>query len=210
MKLYAGNAGSNVSKYFLDEFNVGLCLSFPLKRKPFREYFGDNGAFSAWRNNTQPDWQKVFAHFQWLQNQKKGDFFVIPDKVTDAKATFALAHKYWHHVPKPRYLAIQDGMEGIDGQIRLMAPNIQGLFIGGTKPWKMAFLPKWVELARFLGLKIHVGRIGTTADLITCHKAGVNSVDSTSWGRNEITMNNGIGGSWNHVVRYWDWVRHGP
>lgn len=77
----------------------------------------------------------------------------------------------------PWYIAVQDDITPD------MVPDmgISGIFVGGTKPWKLATMSAWVEYAHSHGLGIHVGRMGSLEDILAAHHAGVDSIDSTTW-----------------------------
>ena len=58
-------------------------------------------------------------------------------------------------------------------------------FVGGTPEWKWANLERYVEMAKEMGKKIHVGQVGTLERLRYCAELGVDSVDSASFVRNK-------------------------
>ena len=51
--------------------------------------------------------------------------------------------------------------------------------------WKWKTAAQWVKLAHEKGMKCHIGRCGTLDKLIYADEIGADSVDSTSFVRNE-------------------------
>jgi len=56
--------------------------------------------------------------------------------------------------------------------VREHVERFDGLFVGGTLPWKLETAAQWAELARAHGKRCHVGRVGNLRRL--------------SWARTEV------------------------
>lgn len=166
----------------MQKYNCGWLFTPNNYTKNFKENFIiDNGAFSAWKNKTQ--WDEL-SFYTFLRNfvSYKPDFTVVPDLVADGENSLKFSMKHVQKIPHPRYLAVQDGMHAND--VRIVIDNFDGIFVGGTVPWKMSTIPMWVDIAHLHGLKCHVGRIGTFEGYSLCNNWGVDSVDGTNPSRN--------------------------
>jgi len=73
------------------------------------------------------------------------------------------------------YLAVQDGMETLDVE----ASRFDGIFIGGTIPWKLRTAPHWVSVARRQGVPVHFARCGTARRVSYARALGCDSIDSS-------------------------------
>ena len=52
------------------------------------------------------------------------------------------------------------------------------LFVGGSKPWKLATMGEWSRAAHAHGRTCHVGRIGSALRYRAAEDDGVDSIDS--------------------------------
>lgn len=142
-------------------------------------YALDNGAFGAWKNNTQ--WDED-AFMTLLERARKSHFplwVVVPDVVADRLATI----ERWHDwVPKirgvlphtPLAFAVQDGMTKAD-----VPSKTDVVFVGGTTEWKWRNLRTWTENFRH----VHVARVNSERLLWMADAAGAVSCDGTGWMR---------------------------
>lgn len=107
------------------------------------------------------------------------DFIVAPDIVAGGGRSLALSVEWLPQLADvaPIFLAVQDGMTAAD--VRAAAPGFGGLFVGGTKPWKMLTAPTWVALAADLGVPCHVARVGTAKRVKWAQRVGASSIDSS-------------------------------
>lgn len=108
------------------------------------------------------------------------DFVVAPDVVCDAAATFEKSARWFDRcaaVGAPVYFVVQDGMAEADVEAEL-ARGYGGIFVGGSLDWKLATSARWVALAHRLGLKCHIGRVGTAERVEWAASIGADSIDS--------------------------------
>lgn len=196
MKIYSSQ---NQARYLdeLKKYQCGVMLIPSYKIKPssnkqLREFplALDNGAFTAYKKE-YPFQERMFLQYiEWcFSEQFKLDFIVAPDIVAGGmdSAYFSLEWITGKLKTAPNLaFVVQDGMTpktvidlGIGG-----IKNIKVLFVGGSKIWKIQSLPEWLNLSKSLGLKIHVGQIGSVENLKYCFELGVDSIDSQSFSRN--------------------------
>ena len=149
----------------------------------------DNGAFPAWKNGAAWDRHAFERALDWAAGQTlTPSWVVVPDVVTDPDATLA-SWEEW--APKLRgmgmrlALAVQDGME--PNTVRAHTdPEV--IFVGGSSAWKLSTLRVWAkEFPR-----VHVGRVNGLRGLMSCHNAGVESVDGTGYFRGSRNQLRGL------------------
>jgi len=182
MKIYLGFTGNKKVAEFMQKYDCGWLFSPTNYSKNFREQFClDNGCFSAYLN--KKTWDEV-AFYDYLRMfvPYKPDFTVVPDIVAGGMDSFEFSLSHAPAIPRPRYLAVQDGM--ISNDIRWDLDKFDGIFVGGTVKWKMDTAKMWADIAHLHGIKCHVGRIGTFQGYALCEGWGVDSVDGTNPSRN--------------------------
>ena len=186
MKIYLGFTGNTKVAEWMRKYDCGWGFNPTNYSKNFREqFFLDNGCFTAYKTKT--DWDEV-AFYDYLRmfTPYKPDFTVIPDQVACGMASFDFSMEHLNRVPHPRYFAVQDGMFSncIHKYLLENGNTFDGIFVGGTVPWKLSTGKMWTDMAHLHGLKCHVGRIGTFAGYALCNSWGVDSVDGTNPSRN--------------------------
>ena len=183
MKLYTAASTKN-AKAICIKNNIGLLLVDHWRDPTDWPYFAvDNGCYSAYSRGVPWD-PSPFLHILHMCKAKglRPDFAVLPDIVAGGMKSLSKSI-VWRNVLMeeypdfPLYLAVQDGMTP-DNVFTL---GITGLFVGGSKEWKLSTMKMWEEYAHDHGLKIHVGRMGTLDNMISAHKANMDSIDSTTW-----------------------------
>jgi len=180
MKIYLGFTGNPKVAEFMQNYNCGWLFSPDNARNTQGiSYILDNGCFAAWKNKTSWNESKFFSLLKKFQNY---DFVVVPDIVAGGMKSLEFSLQYVDRIPRPRYLAVQDGM--ISNDIRWHLDQFDGIFVGGTVPWKMDTAKMWTDIAHLHGLKCHVGRIGTFQGYALCNAWEVDSVDGTNPSRN--------------------------
>lgn len=144
----------------------------------------DNGAFGAYQKGTSFNIAAyINAVNMALECERPPTFTVLPDIVAGGRESLELSISYLDSVNGiPRYLALQDGMTVHDVEPYMM--DIEGLFIGGSVPWKYRSMGVWVWLAHKYKKKCHVGRVGTLEGYKHCFLQGVDSVDGSNPSRN--------------------------
>jgi len=190
MKIYTAHAGGKK----LDEIikrDMGILAS------PGRSCTGykkagikmaiDNGAFSSWMRGF-PFMADVFRdHLKdAFKNGINAEFIVCPDIVAGGKDSldFSMSWASGELFGARLALAVQDGIKSQDID-PWMLRHFTHIFVGGTIEWKWRTVEQWVDFAHGNNKKIHVGRVGTLDKLKYCKSLGVDSVDSSSFARNE-------------------------
>jgi hypothetical protein len=117
------------------------------------------------------------------RHEIKLDFIVLPDRVGEGKRSIDFSMKWFDRLTFGTFaIALQDGIE--EGDIPLY-DNITTLFVGGTTAWKWATAERWIRFARQHNKKCHIGRVGQITQLQKARSIGADSVDSTSFARND-------------------------
>ena len=195
MLIYTGGTGDPKKEEMLQKYDLGIMISSTPSIKSPRTYSKfkcalDNGAFACHRRGF-PFQEDVF--FKTISAAYKNgitlDFIVCPDIVCGGMES--LEFSFWWARNKLRgtrnlALAVQDGMS-----TRLIEKDMSSLedfshiFIGGSKEWKWETAKSWKDFADKCGKKLHIGGVGTLDRLKQARDIGADSVDSTSFVRNE-------------------------
>lgn len=149
-------------------------------RRPER-FALDNGAFVAWRKGLPFDAEGYGALLEKVRaSGLVPDFLIAPDVVAGGAASLELSLEWADRCRTvgPTYLAVQDGMTEAEVRAAVARGGFAGLFVGGTLEWKLATMAAWAWLTRELGIRCHVGRVGTGKRVRTALLAGVDSCDS--------------------------------
>jgi hypothetical protein len=194
MKIYfacpTGKRRDGIVENYGDKF--GACLT----RDTFNNvtankmpWFLDNGAFSDYKQGKVFNSTKFYNRLLEVELKvRRGvldepDFVVVPDVVGEGLLSMKRSidwieflneafpyHKY--------YLAVQDGMSFTHIENVIKARLFDGVFIGGTKPWKYKNGNRLVQLSHKYGLPVHCGGIGTRKNILWAKSIGIDSVDS--------------------------------
>jgi hypothetical protein len=176
---YVGQTRSRVLIAQLAHLGIGECVvrgELPARRSQF---FHDCGAYRDWRAGRAFDAVRWQRDMRWMSYRGiVPDFVVVPDVVAGGLASLAWSAFWRDVVPEefPAYLAVQDGMSTED--VIPCLPHYQGVFVGGSLPWKLATGAAWIEFAHRQGLRCHIGRVGTAARVRWAYHAGADSIDS--------------------------------
>jgi len=148
----------------------------------------DNGAFTDWKNHVPFDdeeFLKRLRKIEALPAERKPDWCVCPDMVGERTS---LAYSLeWRDLlerysPGLRwYLALQDYVHPDDVLHTLKLAHFDGIFIGGTTPWKLETAASWVKLGHEQGLPVHLARVNGPNRLQWAVDIGADSVDGTGW-----------------------------
>jgi hypothetical protein len=180
MKIYLGATGKKEVHDFAEKYGCGWCITPQESRNPPNgTFFLDNGAFSAYKNQTPFD---DAAFYRLIKRYPDYDFVVVPDIVAGGLESLDFSLMHVDVIPRPRYLAVQDGMTS--QCVRPILEKFDGIFVGGTVPWKMETMRMWSDVAHLHKVKCHVGRIGSLQGYLICNRWGVDSVDGTYPSRN--------------------------
>lgn len=192
MRVYIGQTRSRALIAQLTALGFGECTQpkeYPPRRRP---WFLDNAAFSDWRSGR--DFNGVGFLCALISAVAAGalpDFIVCPDRVASGLESLAFSLRWralcefvlrarraaGFRVPLLRwYFVVQDGMTPAD--VAPIAPMFDGIFVGGSLPWKLSEGGAWVAFARELGMPCHVGRVGTPRHVAWARRIGADSIDS--------------------------------
>ena len=192
MKVYTSNAdGEKLEK--VKQLDMGILIASSPNKLPSKNYTQvvcalDNGAFSCWKKGYP------FMEFFFLKALDACyrlsiplTFIVTPDLVGQGLESL----RFSEHWASERLcgcpvlaLAVQDGMEAAAVKKAIQDNHFSHIFVGGTLEWKWDTVVDWVNLAHSHNLKCHVGRVGSSEKLDYCRSIGVDSVDSSSFVRN--------------------------
>lgn len=116
------------------------------------------------------------------------DFIVVPDIMLAGKESLKFSMEYATtklNTAKNLALVVQDGVWPEDIDEYQLNPLFSHIFVGGSVEWKWKYAKMWVDDAHSRGLLCHIGRCGTLKRLLEAHRLNADSVDSTSFVRNE-------------------------
>lgn len=192
MRVYVGQTRSRKLIARLKQLGFGECTNrgeYPPRRHP---WFLDNGAFSDWTSGR--DFNDAAFLCDWisaLAGRVAPDFIVCPDRVATGLESLAFSLRWralcefvllarrccgFRDARQTWYLAVQDGMT--EGAVRDAFAGFGGIFVGGTVPWKVATGAAWVRFAHELGVRCHIGRVGTPTRVKWAIRIGADSIDS--------------------------------
>ena len=192
MKIYTGQ-GSGAKFEEILKRKLGVCISSTPNVAPHKELkkvscFIDNGAFACYQKG-YPFQEDVFLN-TIKKSYKLGiklDFIVCPDILCGGKQSldFSMSWALRKFIGTPNLaLVVQDGIKPEDVYACYLEP-FSYIFIGGSVDWKWQTAKEWVEFAHSNNKKCHMGQCGKLEDLKKACGLGVDSVDSTSFCRNE-------------------------
>jgi hypothetical protein len=181
LKIYLGVGGSSKVQAFVREHDLGWLMTPTNSRDPKEiQYCLDNGAFVDWKNGTEWNERKFLS---LIKRYPDYDFAVAPDIVCGGGQSLIRSLEYVGKIPGPLYLAVQDGMDA--ATVTEYIDRFDGLFVGGSIPWKFNTARMWADLAHLHRKKCHAGRVGTWEGFIHMHFCGVDSVDTTTPARHQ-------------------------
>lgn len=159
---------------------------FPPRRTPWAL---DNGAFGDWRAKREFNAEQFSdALSKSAAYASRPDFVVVPDRVAAGMDSLELSLQWQKRCAEvgPAYLVVQDGMttEAVTDALSMF----DGVFVGGSLPWKIATGSQWVEVAHRCGKPCHIGRVGTPRRVAWAKRIGADSIDSCLplWSRGHL------------------------
>jgi hypothetical protein len=192
VRVYIGQTRSWALIARLAALGFGECTNrgeFPPRRRP---WFLDNGAFSDWRSGRNFDGAAfLFDLISAVVAGELPDFVVCPDRVATGLDSLAFSLRWralcefvllalravGHETRHLRwYFVVQDGMTPAD--VAPVLADFDGIFVGGSLPWKIATGGQWVTFAHERGLPCHIGRVGTAKRVAWARRIGADSIDS--------------------------------
>lgn len=181
MKVYLGQTRAAKWIATLAAYGFGECTSrgeFPPRRFP---WFMDNGAFGDWLKQRPFQVAKYERDLAKLRTSSlRPDFMVVPDEVAKGAESLAFSLSWVERLREfntPLYLVLQDGMTEAD--VHGVALKFDGLFVGGSLPWKLKTSPDWVRFAHSLHMPCHIGRVGTELRVRWAKRIQADSIDSS-------------------------------
>lgn len=178
--IYVGQTRSAKLVRRLWSLGIGECTArgeLPPRRHP---WFYDNGAFGDWRAHKPFDATQFILDVDAIAGSAdQPRWIVLPDLVAQGHESLAESARWIPQLAPvaPLYLAVQDGMAAAD--VEPLAPQLKGLFVGGTLEWKIATGAAWVRAAHEFGLACHIGRVGTPDRIGWARRIGADSIDSS-------------------------------
>lgn len=195
MRAYVGQTRSRKLIADLASRGIGECFTrgtsyWPPRRTP---WFYDNGAFSDWHAGRPFDAAAFESDLDRIREASgyQPDFIVCPDVVAGGRESLAFSLSWLPSLrsrcPGQRlYLAVQNGLEPDD----VPPATFQGVFVGGTRDWKLDNAQRWIAWAHARALPCHIGRIGTGQRVLWARLIGADSFDSSLplWGANNLRI----------------------
>lgn len=185
MNVYVGQTRAAGWIRTLESYGWGeMCVreEVPPRRTPWAF---DNGAFKDWTSEKPFDETRYLRALDALHLvcNTRPDFIVVPDLVAQGTKSLDFSLSWLPRIRKagakaPLYLVLQNGMDEQLLDDFGCLHEFAGLFVGGTLDWKLKTAPGWVGFAHARGLKLHVGRMGTTNRVRAAIRWGVDSIDS--------------------------------
>lgn len=204
MRIYTGQTtGTKLEK--IKSLDLGICISSNPNTSPSKDFgqvpcFLDNGAFSCYAKG-YPFQEDVF-----LKTMSKAyafgiklDFIVCPDLLMKGKESLQYSMEWARGNLKTASnlaLVVQDGITPEHITDWYVWDRFTHLFIGGSVDWKWETAKIWREYTKEMGKKLHIGQCGQLKYLKRAYELGADSVDSTSFCRNE---------SWHIVEEFNSW-----
>jgi len=202
MKIYT-TAADGDRRLQYTKYDVGCMIPSPCRSKLSElrktcDYFAlDNGAFGSYLRGL-PFMPNIYERTleQVYISGIRLEFLVCPDIVNGGKRSldFSLKWATGRLLGTPNLaLALQDGMTETNVGRALDQAQFTWLFIGGGVPREENVIRKWVDFARKEQMKVHIGKVGTIEELRLATRCKVDSVDSSSFMRNQ---------AWNILERF--------
>jgi hypothetical protein len=159
----------------------------------------DNGAYRAWRKGEDFNEAPFLKTLEKIVKEDvRLEIIAVPDIIAGGMKSYEFSQHWKERLTDHDnlFLVVQDGMP-----YTIDVEGYSGIFIGGTMWWKWETAREWISIARNLGIRCHMGRVGTAYRLHRAQKLGLDSVDSTNFVRNN---------SWHHVEKYLEYKRNPP
>lgn len=188
MEIYWGNVGANEVIEYMRKHNFRILYTSPDFRTPkINNYALDNGAYSDWKHNKDFKGEEFLNFLSKYKNRDitKPDWVAVPDRVAEGNRSLDFSLKWKEKIPDyfdRLLLVVQDGMsfENVEKHI----DEFFGLFVGGTKRWKIDTSEDWIKLAHEYDKICHIGRISKYSEVMWAKRIGADSIDSTTWAQN--------------------------
>ncbi len=188
---FVGQTRSKALICQLQGLGIGECTQpteWPPRRTP---WFLDNGAFRAWKHQ-RPFPEERFTRCLTALVDGSGslpEFVIAPDIVGGGLDSLRLSMRWLSAlIPvAPVYVAVQDGMPITI--LDTFPREVEGVFVGGTLPWKLATGEHWVRAAHQSERRCHIGRVGTARRVRWAKRIQADSIDSCLplWSRQNLS-----------------------
>ena len=145
----------------------------------------DNGAWKDFIDNQTFGWEQFWwcmDKLRQLPEERWPEWCTCPDTVGDP-GSLNMSLEWLQRLPPEFrwYFAVQNGMD--EDRVEYWLDEFSGIFVGGTREWKLATAPRWVELAHQHGKQCHIGRVNGPRWLQWAIDIGADSVDGNGWVR---------------------------
>lgn len=148
-------------------------------------YALDNGAFSAYRTHTPFDENLFLKTLEYIYVQEpQPDFVAIPDIVAAGKQSYIFSLEWMDKLPEEftYYFVVQDGIT--TEMMKDIVHRVSGIFVGGTKLWKLRTMSTWIHFAHTYNKPCHIGRMSVFKDMDRAYVVGADSIDGSTLVRN--------------------------
>lgn len=175
--MYVGQTRSRSLISRLSKLGFGEITQPDEGRPRRRPFIRDNAAFKNWKAGLPFDAEGFRAALA-ADKADPPSFVVCPDMVAGGLESLRLSLSWVDEcrAVAPAYLVVQDGMHL--RQVERVLHRFDGVFVGGSLPWKLKTAGSWVRFAHRHGLPCHVGRVGTARRVRWAQRIGADSIDS--------------------------------
>lgn len=181
MRIFTGTSWSEEKQKKCIEYDIGM-LSSP--QDPVQPdmitseipVIFDNGAFYAYRRGKPFDEELFYSKLEGVERDLY--FVTIPDVVGNGEESYKLSIKHIQTITHRKYFVVQDRMYW--DAVYYAIASCDGVFIGGSIPWKWDTASYWIGHAHEIGLPVHIGRVSSLRDLDKAYMLGADSVDGST------------------------------
>jgi hypothetical protein len=181
MKVFTGTTWSKERQTKCIEYNIGMLTSpqDPLQPDMIPSEIPvvfDNGAFFAYRRGKPFDEELFYSRLNSVERELY--FVTVPDVVGNGEESYKLSLNHIQNITHKKYFVVQDRMYW--DAVYYAAASCDGVFIGGSIPWKWDTASYWIGHAHEIGLPVHIGRVSSFKDLDNAYMLGADSVDGST------------------------------
>jgi hypothetical protein len=181
MRIFTGTSWSEGNQTKCIEYGIGM-LSSP--QDPVQPdmipsdipVIFDNGAFYAYRKGKPFDEELFYSKLHKVERELY--FVSVPDVVGNGEESYKLSAKHIQNISHKKYFVVQDRMYW--DAVYYAIASCDGVFIGGSIPWKWDTASYWIGNAHEIGLPVHIGRVSSFRDLDKAYMLGADSVDGST------------------------------
>lgn len=149
-------------------------------------YALDNGAFNAYKTDTEFNEEQFLKILDYIYvHEQVPDFIAIPDIVAAGKKSYIYSLQWLKKLPEQfnYYFVVQDGIT--TEMMKEVVHRVSGIFVGGTKLWKLRNMSTWITFAHTYNKPCHIGRMSVFKDMDRAYVSGADSIDGSTLVRNQ-------------------------